>query len=375
MKTLIKIVVMSLILIAGYNTEAQIGNIKSAGKNLLKEKAGGKKSKTEDNVIENSGNIENQSPEPKQQKPGITLEDDKFNIIFSSTAIDPDNTGASSVRFNSGDNVYALAVLPQSVRKYFSDVKPDSKLDVEIFLYSVKISPYEWIKDPVQEQLAYSGMKISGSLIDKNYLLIDLLPDPGNTNAYGNDEIFYKKFGQKFDGPAAFAEELSNKLEAGDNVVEVLIKLNYQDVATGRIMISGSDFSAYSDLADKLNELGAGAGKKNARLPKAERKDPTMEKQMIAAVKNSNAWSNKRLDATEILKVNIYDADWHIRRHEISGAILHRYIRAAMAVKTQSGQCAYYIITFQEDYAGGKFQPMKYDGAGDKVMMECVNVK
>ena len=373
MKTVVKIVVMSLILMAGYNTEAQIGNIRAAGKKLLKDKTEDTRTNTETRISDQDVNVtENPEQHPKSK---IALDDENFNIIFSSEPIDIDNPGASKNKFKAGENIYALAVLPKTVRQYFNNVKPDSKLDVEIFLYSVKISPYEWIKEPVLEQMAYSGMKVSGSLIDNKYLFIDLLPDPDNTNAYGADEIFYKKFGQKFDGPAAFAEELSNKLEPGENVIEVLIKLYYQDVAKGRFAITGNDFTAYSDLATKLNEVGAGAGKKNARLPKAERNDAAMTKQMIAAVKNSNAWANKRLDATEILKVNIYDADWHVRRHQISGAILHRYIRAAMAVRTQSGQCAYYIITFQEDYIGGKFQPMKYDGAGDKVMMECVNVK
>jgi hypothetical protein len=373
MKTLIKMLAMCLIMAPGFNAEAQIGNIKAAGKKLLKDKTEDTRTKTETGISDQDGKVAEKSAQHPKSK--ISLDGENFNIIFSSSPIDPVNPGVSKKKFASGDNVYALAVLPKAVRQYFNNVKPDSKLDVEIFLYSVKISPYEWIKDPVKEQMAYSGMKISGSLIDNKYLLIDLLPDPENTNAYGNDEIFYKKFGQKFDGPAAFAEELSNKLEPGENVIEVLIKLYYQDVATGRFSITGNDFTAYSNLADKLNEAGAGAGMKNARLPKAERNDPAMQKQMIAAVKNSNAWSNKRLDATEILKVNIYDADWHVRRHQISGAILHRYIRAAMAVRTQSGQCAYYIITFQEDYVGGKFQPMKYDGAGDKVMMECANVK
>jgi hypothetical protein len=370
MNTKVKVSTVLLLMLLAFSVTAQLGNLRDAGKRILDQKSG----TTSEKITENAETTATGDLKEIANQKKISLDDEKFNIIFSSFPIDPDNKGESMKKFSADDNVYALALLPKAVKQYFSNVKSDSKLDVEIFLYSVKISPYEWIKEPVTEQLSYSGMKISGSLIENSYLIIDILPAPESTNAYGFDEVSYKKFGQKFDGPALFAEELSKKLEPGDNVIEVLIKLNYEDVAKGRFLVTGSDFGIYSNLADKLNETGAGAGMKNARLPKAERNDATMEKQMIAAVKSSNAWTNKRLDATDIIKVNIYDADWHIRRHQISGAILHRYIRAAMAVKTQSGECAYYIITFQEDYVGGKFQPMKYDGAGDKVMMDCTNV-
>lgn len=95
---------------------------------------------------------------------------------------------------------------------------------------------------------------------------------------------------------------------------------------------------------------------------------------MVAALKNSNDWKTGFIDGTEVLKVAI-TYDWEIRRHEISGAILHRYCIAYMAVKTKSGGCAYYRVTFQEDYVGGKFQPLRYDGVGDKVMMDCAKLK
>ena len=370
MKTILKYGISILIVLLTISASAQIGNLRNAGRRVLEQATGEKTIEAEEKATEEiSGKTTGDDG-----KQGISLDDESFNIVFSNTPIDPLNPGVSTKRFTTDDHIYAVAYLPKTIKDYYQNVKPDARLNVEVFLYSVKISPYEWIKEPVKEQLVFSNMVISGDLINNKYLVIDLLPDPGNTNAYGTDVVSYKKFGPKFEGPVAFAENLSQKLEPGENVIEVLVKCYYQDVASARLMITGDDFSVYDGLSVKLNELASGADTKNARLPKAERNDPAMEKQMIAAVKSSNAWSNKRLDATDILRVNIYNADWHIRRHEISGAILHRYIRAAMAVKTQSGQCAYYIITFQEDYVGGKFQPMKYDGAGDKIMMECENV-
>jgi len=44
-------------------------------------------------------------------------------------------------------------------------------------------------------------------------------------------------------------------------------------------------------------------------------------------------------------------------------------------VKDNDGKCYYYpLVTFQEDYVGGSFQPLRYDGAGDRVAIICENV-
>jgi hypothetical protein len=132
----------------------------------------------------------------------------------------------------------------------------------------------------------------------------------------------------------------------------------------------------YKKLSEELNSAAQNAGAKNAVLPVAKKTDAALETQMITAFKNSNDWKSGFIDASEVLRISIIDADWFIRRNELTGAILHRYIRAAIAVKTKSGTCAYYsLVTFQEDYVGGKFQPLRYDGAGDKIMMDCANVK
>ena len=64
-----------------------------------------------------------------------------------------------------------------------------------------------------------------------------------------------------------------------------------------------------------------------------------------------------------------------IRWHEISGAILHRYIRAAMAVKNSDGSCTLWnLVTFQQDYVSDAFQKTRFDGVGDPVKIPCENV-
>lgn len=299
------------------------------------------------------------------QKPG--------EIIFSSSPIDPLNPVSLKTNFSAGENIYAVAYLPQTVNAYYSHESAVKKVNLEVFIYTVKPPLYDYQKQDREEQLTYANLIVSGSIKANNYVVIDIVPDPETTEAYGNDEIIYKEFGKKFDGPANFAQALA-KLEPGDNKLKIVLNCYYNQAATGILTLSGNNFEVYNQLALQLNNTAANAGAKNARMPKAEKSDPALESLMIVALKNSNDWKNGRFDATEVLRISIYDKDWHIRRHEISGAILHRYIRAAIAVKGKSGKCAYYIVTFQEDYVGGKFQPLKYDGAGDRYAINCENV-
>jgi hypothetical protein len=350
-----------------------LGNLKAAGKKLLNETTGQTKSETGDKVS-NSLSVEN--PDIQQDvQVGIPGDEDKgnYNIVFSSSPVNPDHPADLKSEFSSGDKIYAMAILPKTVQELFPNARPNDKLQVEIFIYTVKPPLYSYQKEPREEQLVFVNMYISGDLKKNKYLLIDLVPDPETTRSYGHPDITFREFGKKWDGPANFAEALAG-LEPGDNQLKVVVNCYYEPVAKGMFTLTGDNFEYYAGMAEQLNQSAASAGARSARLPAAEKSDPALEKQMLAALKGSNDWASGRFDATETIKIHIYDKDWYIRRHELTGAILHRYIRAAVAVKTKSGQCAYYIVTYQEDYIGGAFQPLKYDGATDKVILECGNL-
>ena len=291
---------------------------------------------------------------------------------FSKKMITSPAVEAPVTEFRSGDAIYSIAYLPSTVQKLFN-AKPESKVEVEVFIYTIKPPLYSY-QQPSEEQLAYAAMKVSGTALQNNYLIVDIVPEPDKTTAYGTPEITYKEFGKKYEGPVGYAEELA-KLAAGKNTLKVLIKCNYEDVASGTITIEGDDFSIYAKKSEELNLAASSAGAKSATFPEAKKKDPALESRMITALKNSNDWKTGFIDGTEVVKTAIIDADWYVRRHEITGIILHRYIRTAFAVKTKSGGCAYYTVTFQEDYVGGNFQPLRYDGTTTKTMINCENLK
>jgi hypothetical protein len=292
-------------------------------------------------------------------------------IIFAKSAINPIQPGSLITEFKTGDAIYAVAYLPQTIQELYS-AQPNTKLDVEVFLFELKPPLYSY-QQPLEEQLTFVSMTVSGSIIQNKYLVIDIAPEPDKTSAYGTPGITFKEFGKKFDGPVNYTENLS-KLAAGEHKLKVVVRCNYSDAATGTFKISGNDFGFYKTLSENLNAAAAGAGAKNAVMPVAKKSDKDLEAKMIAAFKNSNDWKSGWINATEVLRINIIDPDWIIRRHEISGVILHRYIGAAIAVKTKDESCAYRIVTFQEDYIGGKYAPLKYDGVSDSNPIKCENI-
>ncbi len=293
-------------------------------------------------------------------------------IVFSDHPVNPLSPQNLKKDFKAGEHIYAVAYLTDAVKNLYQNQSATAPLQVEVFIFETKPPLYSY-QQPREEQLTFANMWVTGTLKDKKYLVIDMTPDPEKTSAYGGKEIIYKKFGNKYEGPVNFAETLG-KLAPGKHALKMVVNCYYAPVASGEFTIEGDDFSAYNTLAQKLNETAASAGASSAEFPKAVVTDPARVTRMITALKNSNDWKNGRFDATEILKVAI-TYDWEIRRHEISGAILHRYCIAAMAMKTKSGECAYYKVTFQEDYVGGNFQPLRYDGAGDKVALKCENIR
>lgn len=293
-------------------------------------------------------------------------------VEFSDAPISPDSPGNLKTEFVAGEPIYAVAYLTDAVKNLYQNQSPSAQLQVEVFIYEQKPPLYSY-QQPREEQLTFNNMWISGTVKENRYLVVDIAPNPAKTSAYGGKEIIYKKFGSKYEGPVNFAETLG-KLAPGEHKLKVVVNCYYAPVASGEFTLTGDNFSFYTTLAEQLNNTAASAGAASAEFPKAVATDPARVTRMIAALKNSNDWKNGRFDATEILKT-VITYDWEIRRHEISGAILHRYCIAAVAVKTKSGECAYYKVTFQEDYAGGNFQPLRYDGAGDKVVLKCEKLK
>jgi hypothetical protein len=126
-------------------------------------------------------------------------------------------------------------------------------------------------------------------------------------------------------------------------------------------------------MSGAINESASNIKTKDTVMPKSARSDKKLESEMLAAFKNSQTYKDRVKG--EVLRIVIIDPDWMTRRHQISGVILHRYIRAAIAVKNSDGTCTLWnLVTFQQDYVSNAFQKTKFDGIGDPLKIPCENV-
>lgn len=334
--------------------------VKSAVKKQINEPTGKTKADVQDRTDGVSSKVEKTDRGPE---PG--------NIVFSTAPIDLNNPSNLTGNFKSGESIYAAAYLGKSIRNLSSD-QQTKKVYVEISIWTIQKPLYSY-QQPSERFIDFSAVNLSGSLLDKNVLQFEIFPIVEKMTSYSNPEMDYKKFGKKNDGPVKIAESLS-KLEAGQHIIVFKVKINYKEVSQGELRIEGEDFSKLLALAENYRKGEATQSKASAEMPKAAMKDNKLEAEMTAALKASNTY-NDRMKG-QILRLVIIDPEWMIRRNELTGVILHRYIRAAAAIKDSGGECRVWnLITFQQDYAGGRFQKTRFDGVGDPVSILCENVK
>ncbi len=295
------------------------------------------------------------------QKPG--------EIVFSKTLIDPSKPASLTTQFQTGDNIYAMAYLDKSIMDIVGSEQ--KKVDVEVFLYELQPPLYSY-QQASESQMESNTLQVLGTALQKTHLPLDIVPGTNALTAYGGQELVYRKFGSSFYGPVAFATALSN-LGPGEHTVIVKLNCNYKFVATGKFVIKGNDYTVYRKMSKDLNDYASGASTKSAVMPKAARSDKGLESEMISALKSSQTYKDRIKG--EVMRVVIIDPDWMTRRNEITGVILHRYIRATIAVKNSDGTCTVWqLVTFQQDYVGNKFQKTKFDGVGDPYKIPCENV-
>jgi hypothetical protein len=291
-------------------------------------------------------------------------------IVFSTQAIDPANPVGLTDQFAAGQNIHSVAYFEKSLLGLIGK-DTATKATVEIFLYELQAPLYDY-QEPSEVQLETSTLVISGDSLQNDFLPVDIVPGTEAMTAYGHPDFTYKKFGPKFDGPVKFAERLA-KLEPGEHIIVVKVNCNYNFVATGTFTLSGDDFAVFNTKAQELNEAASGLKTQDTVMPKSAMSDPTLEKEMIAAFVGSQTYKDRI--GGDVIRIVIIDPDWMIRRHDISGIILHRYIRAAIAVKNGDGSCTLWnLVTFQQDYVSDAFQKTNFDGVGDPVKIPCENV-
>lgn len=277
-------------------------------------------------------------------------------IVFSKQPIDDNHPANLSTSFKTGDYIYGVAYFTKSVKKQCKGRMPRTatKAGIEMLVY---------FNDQYKNSM---NVTLKNNLLKSKILTVDIAPEPAKMTAYTDPNLGWRMYGAVKQGPMLFSQMLAD-LDEGKTKVKIEIKACYEVIASGVFTIEGNDFDFYENLINGLKN----AQTQTVQMPQAKRNDPALQKEMKSLLKASsnNAWKGT------IKKIVIIDRDWYIVRHKLTGAILHRYIRAEVAVQKNDGCYLYHLVTFKQNYVGNKFDKTYWDGAGDRVKIPCGNVK
>jgi len=260
---------------------------------------------------------------------------------------------ASSIKtgFRTGDYIYGIAYLGINAKDVMNG---NDKLRVRI---KVDGATAIWGGD-----LSYIDLPVT--VQDKSYIRFALLPDAqwlkDNYAPYIARENWTLSY---------FMDELAN---AGDISHDITVELIFptskiHDIESRLSLDLGAGSTEIKTMATKMhNELMT-----SRQLPKAGMNNPALEKQMLATMEKLPGWNEKFISAI------ITSTSWAIKKNELTGAILYRYIGVIGTCRNADGKCFYQEFTFRQDYTGaGNYESVaKYNSYGGKREIGCDKVK
>lgn len=273
------------------------------------------------------------------------------SIVWSTKplVIGKENEMASVIKnnFKTGDYIYGTAYLGINANDAMNgntDLRVRIRVDGGTAIWGGDLS---YIEIPVAVQ-------------GKSYIQFALLPDAqwlkDNYAPYLAEENWTLSY---------LMDELAR---SGDVSHEITCELIFptskiSDVKNKFTLDLAGGSAAIKTLATKLhNELMASRG-----LPKAGMSNPALEKQLVAIMGNLPGWNEK------FNKAIITSSSWSIKKNELTGVILYRYIAVVGTCKNADGTCFTQEFTFRQDYTGGgnyESTP-KYNSYGGKREIGC----
>jgi|GEM_PF-6127932 len=110
----------------------------------------------------------------------------------------------------------------------------------------------------------------------------------------------------------------------------------------------------------------------NVRMPKAGMTNAQVALQM----KNAFMGKYGDDDVVAVKKVVITGTDWTVRRNELTGIIVSRFVDATVSYERIDGTCRMEDVRFtQSAQGGGKYGPCYWDGVGDNDEISCKYAK
>lgn len=267
------------------------------------------------------------------------------SIGLSKSPIDPKNWQAAKyeTEFTVNDNIYAIIFFGEPISKL--GVNNDYKeMDVAFNDGSYKLAD-NW------------GIPVKPEQMNASVITLPINPAPADVFNEA-DQMAAGRFlymAKRYDN-----QKGTMKLMAGNNYqAQTVIAFDFtnaNEIADARLQAMQKAIYANSDKANASNPL-----------PKAGMNNPTLARQFAALVDGSgHEW--------KLLKLIIASPEWQIERHEISGAILNRYLVTRNVVKDPAGNCRILSIVFQQNYNGSGYGRTFMDvrtGRSDDYAVSC----
>jgi hypothetical protein len=119
----------------------------------------------------------------------------------------------------------------------------------------------------------------------------------------------------------------------------------------------------------KIVDLNKGERATKVKMTPAVTNDPSIIAQITIALKESSFGKQRT-----IIKINVLNSDWSIKRNELTGIISHRYKYFEAALKNSDGSCVLLkVCWYQQDHIGSGYGK-GYITQGELHEIMCENV-
>lgn len=260
-------------------------------------------------------------------------------VVFATTQVDADPAKATGLqtRFTCADPIYGRLFLATDLRKFLDG----SPLKRRVLLDG----------DQAVCEFSETGPK---ELLEQTSVPVFVVPEPGATS--------HRAW-------TACARQLAAALKPGSHKVRVRYPAGRAVEATFELECTEATLATLRERAEAAYAADKAAEKAAREMPAAAMTDAALEKDFL------DAFASQKWDGTA-LKAVITDKEWNVVKNELTGAIIRRWLGAAVGYKLPDGNCKLRSISIEQVWDGLAYGTSRFSGQGiEQHDIDCAKVK